>query len=224
MTCNIIATGSTGNAVQLGKRILLDCGVPYKHLAPILSRVNLVLLTHIHGDHFNPATIRQMAREHPLLRFGCCLWMVLPLVDCGVDVRRIDRYDPGFRYTYELFDGKFTVEPVRLSHDVQNCGYKITTPAGERAIYATDTGTMDGIEAKNFDLYLIEANHDIDELLRRERLKKHHGKFSYEERAARTHLSKQQADDWLVSNMAPYSEVVYLHEHQEREGDSLHEL
>ncbi|WP_298021131.1 hypothetical protein [uncultured Dysosmobacter sp.] len=49
MTCNIIATGSKGNAIQLDHRLLLDCGVPFKVLQPIFMELNLVLLTHRHG-------------------------------------------------------------------------------------------------------------------------------------------------------------------------------
>jgi len=214
--CNIISTGSKGNAVQLDHRLLLDCGVSFKALHPILMELNLVLLTHIHGDHFNRSTIRRLAQERPMLRFGGCPWMVLPLVECGVDVRRIDSFHPGRKMHYHIFGVEYVIESFDLFHDVPNCGYKIQLPNGERVLYATDTGTMDGVSAPDYDLYLIEANHDIEELRRREREKKYDGKFSYEERAACTHLSKQQADEWLMENMASYSEISYLHEHQER--------
>lgn len=196
--------------------ILLDCGVPRKAVSLYERQINLVLLTHIHGDHFNKATIRSLAKDHPLLRFGCCVWMVLPLVDCGVDPKRIDRYDFGMKYTYQIYGRKFVVEPVELFHDVPNCGYKIYLPNGKKAFYATDTCTLQGVEAPDFDLYMVEANHDIDELHQREREKKYDGVFSYEERAAHTHLSKQQADEWLIENMAPFSQVIYLHGHQEK--------
>lgn len=65
MQCEILATGSAGNAVVLGGTILIDCGVPYKLLAPYVPDLQLVLLTHIHSDHFRRATIRRLAAERP---------------------------------------------------------------------------------------------------------------------------------------------------------------
>ena len=63
----IIKTGSKGNAIVINDSILIDCGVPYKDLS--VSRLRLVLLTHEHIDHFNPATVGRLALERPTLRF-----------------------------------------------------------------------------------------------------------------------------------------------------------
>lgn len=46
---NIISTGSDGNATILEDFVLIDCGVPYKTLEPYVSKLKLVLLTHIHS-------------------------------------------------------------------------------------------------------------------------------------------------------------------------------
>ena len=69
---NIIATGSTGNAVKIND-ILIDCGVSFKKLKDVYKHIKLVLLTHEHSDHFRTPTIRKLAAERPTLRFGCCL-------------------------------------------------------------------------------------------------------------------------------------------------------
>ena len=37
MTYNIISTGSKGNAVVINGRILIDCGVPFKALEPVIK-------------------------------------------------------------------------------------------------------------------------------------------------------------------------------------------
>ena len=55
---NIIATGSTGNAVKIND-ILIDCGVSFKKLKDVYKHIKLVLLTHEHSDHFRPSTIRK---------------------------------------------------------------------------------------------------------------------------------------------------------------------
>lgn len=49
MEYEIIATGSTGNAVVVDKHILIDVGVPFKTLKNVYKDIKLVLLTHIHS-------------------------------------------------------------------------------------------------------------------------------------------------------------------------------
>lgn len=49
MEYEIIATGSTGNAVVLNKNILIDVGVSFKALKNVYKDLQLVLLTHIHS-------------------------------------------------------------------------------------------------------------------------------------------------------------------------------
>lgn len=62
---NIIATGSKGNAVVIEHEILIDCGVPFKALAAEWKTLKLVLLTHIHCDHFQPSTLRLLGIQSP---------------------------------------------------------------------------------------------------------------------------------------------------------------
>lgn len=211
MTFNVIATGSKGNAVVINGSILIDIGVPFKALEPVKKDLKLVLLTHAHGDHFKPRTVRALHKERPTLRWGCCEWMVGPLLEAGVNSRFIDFLIPG----YEVFYNDFCyIKPEPLVHDVQNCGYHITMN-GERLFYATDTATLDGVEAKGYDLYLIEANHTREELEVRAKAKMEAGEFAYEYRAAANHLSQEQALDWLAKNMGPNSRYAFLHQHKE---------
>lgn len=215
--CNILATGSTGNAVQLNKNILLDCGVPFKKLSPIANQIKLVLLTHEHGDHFKRSTIKRLAAEHPLLRFGCCEWLIPLLINCGVSPRQIDRYVPGDEFIYGSHSHKkaLVISPVTLFHDVPNCGYKIILPTGEKILYAVDTGNLDGITAPDFDLYLIEANYEEREIQDRMNQKLENNEFSYEARALNTHLSVEQAQQFLSENAGINSKFAFLHQHKE---------
>ena len=205
----VIGTGSKGNAVLINRRILIDCGVPLSRLKECFRGIQLVLLTHIHSDHFKKRTVRKLAQERPAVRFACCEWLVVPLVECGVPVPRIDVLECGKEFDY----GSFRIEPFRLVHDVPNCGYKIFFEK-EKLIYATDTANMDGIEARNFDLYMIEANYEDDELEERIRQKREKGEFIYEYRARERHLSKQQCDDFVYQNIGAGGEYVYLHQHR----------
>lgn len=211
MNYNIISTGSKGNAIVLNEIILLDCGVPFRSLKDIYKDLKIVLLTHIHGDHFNKTTIRKLAAERPTLRFACCKWLTAELLECGVSVHNIDVLEIGRIYSYKTFK----VSPVKLYHDVDNAGWRVFMNA-EKAIYMTDTVTLEGITAKNYDLYLIEANYITEELEERIRSKEVAGEYVYEYRVRNVHLSKEKADEWLLDNIGENSEAIYIHQHIEK--------
>lgn len=214
MICKVISTGSHGNAVLLNREILIDCGVPYKLLKPYVQDLRLVLLTHSHGDHFNPTTIRLLHQMRPTLRFGCCEWMLRHLLAAGVAPRVIDIYAPLFGCVYSYDKSRILISSFPLFHDVENCGYKINI-GRKTALYATDTATMGTVSAPGLDLYLIEANHTEQEIADRIRRKKENGEFVYEHRVEETHLSRENADLWLAMNAGPDSKVIYLHQHKE---------
>lgn len=211
MRYKVVSTGSKGNAVIINDSILIDAGVPYKLLAPYVRELKLVLMTHEHGDHFNPATVRRLHSERPTLRFGCCEWLVSHLLEAGVAKRSIDVLTPR---SCSEYSGSCMVIPEPLTHNVPNCGYHIFM-GGKRLFYATDTGTLDGIVAKNYDLYMVEANHTRADIAARAAEKVAKGEYAYEFRAAENHLSREQTEDWLYQNMGPCSLYVFLHGHEE---------
>ena len=214
MNYNIISTGSDGNAVIINNFALIDCGVTFRALFKFVKQIKIVLLTHRHADHFNFTTIHRLAAERPTLRFACGSWLVQDLVACGVSKANIDILTPGIVYDYNAFK----VSPVTLYHDVQNCGYRLFFDK-ERAIYITDTATVQGISAKDYDLYLVEANYSESEIQQRIKSKEALGQYVYEYRVLKTHLSKEECDAWLLENMSDSSEYVYLHQHRFKEGD-----
>lgn len=216
MTFDIISTGSKGNAVVLNSSIMIDCGVPFNRLSPYIKPLRLVLLTHEHGDHFVPSTVRRLHQERPTLRWGCCEWMVPHLLEAGVDKRIIDVYEPHRTYLYPY---DIQIRPEPLTHNVPNCGYHIFD-AWERIFYATDTGTMDGILAPEYDWYFIESNHTQAEIAARAAEKQAAGIYAYEVKATENHLSREQAEDWLYQNMGPNSRYVFLHGHEERKKNN----
>ena len=193
----------------LNDNILIDCGISYRALSDVKKQINVVLLTHCHQDHFNKSTIRQLAKDRPILRFACCEWLVEELKECGV--QNIDVMQIGKIYDY----GAFKVSPVKLHHDVEQCGWRVFI-GDEKAIYMTDTVTLDGISANDYDLYLVEANYVESEIQEKIRAKQENGLFVYEHRVLKTHLSKEKCDEWLLENMGEHSEYAYLHQHQER--------
>lgn len=142
--------------------------------------------------------------------------MVPHLLEAGVDKRVIDVYRPSKRHIYH---DDFEIIVKQIPHDVPNCAYKICL-GSEWLFYATDTSTIDHIEAENYDYYLIEANHTRAEIEARIAEKQARGEFAYETRAAQNHLSQEQALEWLARNISQEhwnsTEIVFLHQHKDR--------
>lgn len=210
MEYRIISTGSKGNAVILNDEILIDCGVPYKSIKPYVKGLKLVLLTHIHSDHFKPETIRALTNDRPTLRFGCGKWLLPSVIACGVRKTKIDIYIPN---TKNQYTSDLQLIMIPLKHNVSNCGFKIHLN-GEKIFYATDCNNLDGIDAPGYDYYMIEANYEDEEIWERIRQKEETGQYCYEYDVLNNHLSKKKADDFIVANANENSKYIYLHGHE----------
>lgn len=206
MNYNIINSGSDGNATIINDIILLDCGVPFKMLQPFYNKLELVLLTHIHSDHFNQATVNKLAKLKPALRFGCGEWLVDHLLLCGVKRSQIDVYKFDVNFDY----GVFRINQFELFHDVPQCGYRIFMN-NKKLIYATDTNTMNHIEARVYDVYLIEANYENDETLH-----SYAESPELEKRIKSNHMSKEDTIKWLLENMNESSVYEFMHQHKDK--------
>lgn len=208
MRFEVISTGSKGNAVIYNRNVMIDCGVPYSSVLPHIKQLGLVLLTHSHGDHFNASTIKKLAFERPSLRFAACAWME-PLLE---GVRNVDILEIGKLYDY----GTFLVSPFKLYHDVPNCGYRlfIKLPGGGyyRIFHATDTAHLKGITAHGYDLYAIEYNYDEETVYETIKQQQERGEFAHQKGSINSHLSEQQAKDFVFANRKESSEVLRLHE------------
>ena len=201
---NIIASGSDANCVLYFDEIMIDAGVRFSRIESLnLKDLKIILLTHVHSDHFNRYTIKMLQYAKPSLRIGCAPWMLEHLKG----VRNVDVYELNRWYDY----GLFKVSAFQLYHDVQNCGYRIEK-SGVKIFHATDTAHLEGITAKDYDVYCIEHNYD-DEVIRqnieiaRENNQYHHGIG-----AMNSHLSNQQAQDFYLKNKKESSVLIRLHE------------
>lgn len=199
----VIASGSKGNAVLYHGGILVDCGVPFALLEPYLFDIQIILLTHIHGDHFNLSTINKLMANRPMLRIGCGPWMVEHLEG----IRNVDVIVPGQVYDY----GLFSISSFTLYHDVPNCGYRIYKDE-TRIFHATDSGHLEGITATGYDLYCVESNYNEETIDAEIAAIEARGEFAYKKGVMNSHLSEQQADDFIYRNRAEHSEIVRLHE------------
>lgn len=77
---------------------------------------------------------------------------------------------------------------------------------------------VQGITAKDYDLYMIESNYTDEDLQERINAKLESGEYCYELNVASRHLSHEQASEWLLQNMQlPKSEYVFLHQHKSKD-------
>lgn len=199
----IISSGSKGNAVLYFGTILIDCGVPYTSIQPYLYDIQIVLLTHRHLDHFNFSAIERLCYERPTLRIGCGPHMV----DYLNGIKNVDVYNLGKWYDY----GDIKIAPVKLYHDVPNYGYRLMYNLS-KVFHATDTAHLDGIEAKNYDLYAIESNYNEDTVYDIISDRESRGLFAHQKGAINSHLSEQQARDFILKNKGEHSQIIRLHE------------
>lgn len=220
MRYEIIQSGSDGNCTIVDGQIAIDMGVPFYKIEHFVNDLRLVLLTHAHGDHFRKPTVKKLAKMRPTLKWACRDWMAQPLRNSGVDPRNIILVNPDKWVQPTEYGCPVTswIAAFDTAHDTLNCGWRIWRDHHDCIFYATDLATLDGIQAKAYTVYLLEANYRESELEQRREAKLEAGEFSYETRAETTHLSWEQTTAWLQENMAPWSTWVPMHEHKEREA------
>ena len=214
MKCNIISSSSKGNCIIINDYLMLDCGVSYKKIQDVINEIKIIFISHEHKDHLNPTTIKKISSEKPNIKFLVGNYLILKLIDLGVSKKNIITFDLDKWYNI----GIFKVKMQYLMHDVPNNCLHIEFKSGEKLFYALDTSSIDHIEAKNYDLYLIEGNYTTDEELQEKIAEaKKNGKFCYMERVLNTHLSQLQALNWLDKNKGVDSKYIFIHQHQEKE-------
>ena len=200
---NIISSCSDGNSIIYFDSIMVDCGLPFSSIKQFVDKIQIVLLTHIHGDHFKINTIKKLAFERPSLRFGCGEFLYEHLQG----ISNVDVFEPGKVYDY----GLFKVSPIVLYHDVQNFGYRIFKD-NKKILHATDTYTLEGISAKNYDLYALEANYDENTIYDIINEKRSRGEYAHQIGSINSHLSRQQAQDFVLNNAGNNYEFIMLHQ------------
>lgn len=212
MNYNIISSSSKGNCIVLENKIMLDIGVSYLKVKPYLKDIKLIFIGHCHKDHLMPSTVKKIAYEKPNIKFLVGDYLVEKLINCGVNKSNIIVIDIGKWYNIGLC--KVKIEEV--IHDVPNCCLHLEYNK-QKVLYVVDTNSISYIEAKGYDLYLVEGNYEYDEVLR-EKIEEQEkrGEFSYLNRVLKTHLSQKQALDFLFENMNEESKYVFIHKH---EGD-----
>lgn len=198
MKHKVIGTGSDGNSFMFEDSLIIDLGLSYKRMTDILGveigKIKFILLTHIHGDHLNPTTARKIFVNTEAV-FVCGAWLKDNLLKIGVESERIKVVECG--KVYKL--GEFLISPIMAYHDVENCGYRIAKD-DHKHIHITDTYTLDGLTALNYDTATIECNHCEIKALELIEEARENKEFSHLAGAMASHLSVQKTKAFCREN------------------------
>ena len=207
MKYNIIGSSSKGNAIIVEDKILLDCGVSYTKLKPYLKNIKLIFISHVHKDHLLPTTIKHIVYNYPTIKYLTgSEEVVKKLVECGVNKKNIFILKPSKWYDLGLVKAK--LEP--LEHDTPNYALMFEYEL-KKCAYIVDTASVENIEAKNYDLYLVESNYKRDILEEHLKTCDEEDRI-YLERVPLTHLSYEAANTFLIENMGENSVYEYIHQ------------
>ncbi|MBR5303464.1 MAG: hypothetical protein IKU37_01390 [Candidatus Gastranaerophilales bacterium] len=182
----------------------------YSKIKKYLPKVKLIFISHSHQDHLLSSTIKKIAYNYPTIKFLTGSEVVVEkLVECGVNKKNI--YILKSNKKYDL--GLLKVKLEELYHDTPNYAMKWEYK-GKKGVYIVDTSNVEGLVARDYDLYLIENNYREDIL--EQHLKDaidndDNNKIFYLQRTIQTHLSKSQCDSFLIENMGSNSVYEYVH-------------
>lgn len=121
--------------------------------------------------------------------------------------KNVDVYEFAKWYSY----GEFNVAIGKCYHDLENCFFRIEKN-GYKIFRATDTFTLEKVEAKGYNLFCLESNYDAETVWQIIQDKKDRGEFAYQIGSINSHLSFQQCNDFFFSNKGENSILIRLHE------------
>lgn len=201
---NILSSSSSGLSIIYNKNVLVDIGVPFVKIKDYVDDIRIVLISHKHTDHLNIRTLQRLQKENENVIVACGEWLEGLLT--YHDIKNIKILD--FNKWYNLNYCKVAL--VQSYHDVESCGFRLVFD-DRKVFHMTDTCTLDGINAKDYDYYLVEGNHDEDTIDHEIALAEENGEFTYKIGAKNSHLSFQQAREFVKRNAKVGSQVQFLH-------------
>ena len=191
-----VASDSKGNLYTIDEDLIIDCGVSFSFIDATIDfqSFSYLLLTHEHADHLNKVSLRKVFTRSKIT-IVCGEWLNDILLSYGFDESRIIVVECG--KVYQL--GEYKISPIKAYHDVENCGYRIMKD-GHKHLHITDTATLDGIDAFDYDTATIECNHDEQKALELIAQAKENGEFTHLKGAMNSHLSVQQTIQFCERN------------------------
>lgn len=209
MKLHVIGSGSAGNCYVLNgttSALVIECGIAPEKM---LQRVNIApskiagaLVSHEHGDH--AGFVKRFAD------FGIDIFASAgTIANCKIKTHRRACRISAMK-SYQV--GEFTVKAFGVEHDAaEPLGFLIEHPEMGRLIFATDTHFVRyNFNSWNVNHIMIEANYD-DEILN-DRTAAGDILPTQAERVRRSHLSIDQAGQFIAANATPsLNNVVLIH-------------
>ena len=107
--------------------------------------------------------------------------------------------------------GMCKIKLDELVHDTPNYALHINYK-NKKILYVVDTNSVKHIKAKDYDLFLIEANYKKEILEKHKQEKNENDEYNHLYRVENTHLSYEEANDFLIENMKSDSQFEYIHQ------------
>lgn len=194
---NIIATGSTGNAVRI-ENMMFDCGIPYKDMKEELYKVDSLFITHSHSDHVKPATLAAIHKDFPRIKVYANANVAYQFdVDVVVGTAKI-----------KLKKNRVVI-PFDGVHDVPVTGYIIQMKK-MNILYMTDTSIVKMPEDFPLDYVFLESNHDENKLRAMAKQYRRRGYNPLE--SSLRHLSTQKCKEfYFIHRRNKDSKLIELH-------------
>jgi hypothetical protein len=155
-----------------------------------------------------------------------------------------ERIDSGTKR--RVYGDLLILQNHEIPHNVPNCCWKIeigskTNPPDlkinqkinsntktklktTKYFYATDTNNLKRIEAKDYDLYMVEANYEEEEMLARIKKKREKDEYVYETGIPQRHLSKKKALAWIAENIGDEGKYILMHVHEEKRTNNKYQI
>lgn len=156
----VLGSGSSGNGYILDEYMALEAGMPFSAYKPYMNSIQMLWISHVHGDHCNIQTIKKMIeykheRNSELLIYG------------NADVRNHLKKNGIYaeKITWLITQvGEDTQQynNFNLSHSVRNDGLMINTAnLGSKPliVFATDTNKMPDPLGEAPLFLVLEANY-----------------------------------------------------------------
>lgn len=170
---SVLASGSTGNALYVEtdkQRLLVDCGLSGKKMESLFEKISCrpdrldgILVTHEHSDHIKGLGV--FARRYHLpIYANAKTWQAMEGSIGEIPVDQKFHFEMETAKTF----GDIDVETFGVSHDAAEPMFYTFHHEGRKLALATDLGYVsDRIKGviKDADMYIFEANHDIDMLM-----------------------------------------------------------
>lgn len=207
-----LASGSKGNSTLIEtktKNILIDAGLPLsnleKRLETKLPKIDILIITHIHGDHIKG--INSVIKKH-----NPKIYTKDPELQEKINIQSNINFDK------IIIEDNLEIELFPLSHDVPCIGAFIKEEDKE-LVYITDTGYIKEkllTKYQNKSVYIIESNYE-EELLQ-------NGKYPFHLqqriRSDKGHISNRDTCRYLeklIGTKTKYICLAHLSEENNKE-------